>query len=90
MLASSTPNFASPVQAQPYSGAVAVAPSDGTPFARSPCRAIYVGTTGALVLVLSDGTTATFAVVPAGTILPLQASQVMATGTTASSIVALY
>jgi hypothetical protein len=38
----------------------------------------------------ADGTDVTFANVPTGTKLPVRVSKVKATGTTASSIVALY
>jgi len=53
---------------------------------------LYVGAPGNLVLVMQDGTTATFLAVPAGTILPFTPYRVNATGTTvaAGSLYALY
>jgi hypothetical protein len=52
-------------------------------------RAIYVGSGGALAVRLLSGQTVTFAGVSAGSILPLRADRVVATGTTAGSIVGL-
>lgn len=65
-----------------------VTPSDGTPFAVTP-KALFVGGAGNLIAKGSDGTSATFAVA-AGQILPIRPQYVMATGTTATGIVALY
>lgn len=67
---------------------VAVTPSDTTSF--GPCRALYVGTGGDVVVVGIDGVAATFANVQSGTILPCHAKRVNLTDTTASDIVALY
>lgn len=52
--------------------------------------AIFVGTGGNLTLKGSDGVIATFMNVPNGTLLPVHAVEIMATGTTASNLVALY
>lgn len=55
------------------------------------CRAIYVGTSGDLAVKFSgDGTAITFKNVPSGTLLPLSATHIMSTNTTASDIVALF
>lgn len=73
-----------------YASAAAVTPHDTNPSIGSiPCDALYVGGAGALVATI-NGTDVTFAAVPAGTILPVKASAVKATGTTATSIVALF
>lgn len=69
---------------------VAVTPSDSTNFTAGPCRALYVGTGGNVVVVGVDGTATTFVSVPSGSILPVAAERVNATDTTATSIVALY
>jgi hypothetical protein len=66
---------------------VAVTPSDSTVFHTT--RALYVGSGGSLAVQDINGTV-TYANVPAGYILPVQVKAVLATGTTASSIVALY
>ena len=52
--------------------------------------AIYVGATGSVAVSMLNGQSVTFAGVPAGTILPIQVSQIFATGTTATSLVALW
>ena len=67
---------------------VAVTASDATliPVTRS----LYVGTGGNLtVRMAEDQTNVTFANVPAG-VFPVQVDRVLATGTTAADIVALY
>lgn len=70
-------------------GAYAVTPNDSTDLPQL-ARALYVGGTGNVALVPSRGGAAvTFLNVPSGTILPVQAFRVMATSTTATSILAL-
>ena len=69
--------------------AVAVTPHDVNelPF---PTRGIYVGGAGNLAVKLShDSAAVTFAAVPAGSVLPIRAVLILATGTSATSIVAL-
>ena len=76
--------------------AVAVTKSDATVIPTT--RALYVGATGNIAVRMADrsptlggdGTTVIFNSVPAGFVLPIQVDQVLSTGTTASSIVALY
>lgn len=69
--------------------AVAVDVSSSSQVLNGTCRAIYVGTTGNLALVTAKGTTITFNNVPVG-ILPIQATQINNSGTTASDLLALY
>ncbi|MGN6812553.1 MAG: spike base protein, RCAP_Rcc01079 family [Thermomicrobiales bacterium] len=77
------------IAATAYTHAVAVTPSDSTDLA-TPARALFVGGAGAIVLNTTGGeTSVTIAAVPAGTTLPLSVKRVRATGTTATSIVAL-
>jgi hypothetical protein len=66
--------------------AFAVTPSDTV---ARPARALYVGTGGNVSVVMAGGQTVTFANVPAGMLLPIEVGRVLATGTTASNIVAL-
>lgn len=69
--------------------AVAVTPSDSAVFA-PPLNGIYVGSIagGATLTVITPaGNSVTFAAVVAGTVIPLQAKQIMATGTLATAIV---
>lgn len=68
---------------------VAITAHDSTNF--EPCRAIYVGTGGNVVVVFADtGSAVTFTNVPSGAILPVAAKRVNSTSTTASNMVALY
>ena len=72
----------------PASGAVAVTPSDTTEL--GPCRALYIGGTGNVVVHMPGrDASVTFSNVLAGTILPVSARRVLA-ATTATNIVALY
>lgn len=66
----------------------AVTPSDGTDLPETT-RALYVGGGGAVSCVLAGGTTLTFAGLLPGTVLPVRARRVRATGTTATSILGL-
>ena len=72
-----------------YTNAAAVTPSDSADLA-DVTQALYIGSAGALVAVTMAGQTVTFAAVPAGTTIELRVSRVKATGTVASSIVALW
>lgn len=55
-----------------------------------PCRSLYIGTGGNLVVQDEVGTQVTFLNVPGGVILPIIARRVMLTGTTATDIIALF
>lgn len=72
----------------PAEYAKAVTPHDSTNF-DAPCRALYVGTGGTIVAIVA-GVAITFVGVGTGTILPIRATRVNNTSTTASNIVALY
>lgn len=53
-------------------------------------KGLYVGTTGNVVVTMNSGATPiTFTAVPAGAILPIQVTKVLA-ATSASNILALY
>lgn len=74
----------------PTNNYATVTPSDTIELPQ-PTRGVYVGGAGNIALVGQPGSTAvTFVGVAAGTILPIRASRVMSTNTTASNIVALY
>lgn len=77
------------LRSDPADSAEAVTPSDSTNFTGGAARALYVGTTGNVAVVLKDGTAVTFSSVPAGAILPVECKRVNSTNTTASNIVAL-
>lgn len=68
-------------------GAAAVTPANFVPAFFN--AGLYIGSAGAVAVVMADGTQVTFAAVPAGTILPIAVREVLATGTTASGIVGL-
>jgi hypothetical protein len=65
----------------------AVTPSDSATIPTT--RALYIGGSGSVVVDDIVGTV-TYTGLSAGTILPIQVTRVRATGTTATSIVALY
>ncbi len=73
----------------PARAASTVAPSDATELPHVS-RAIYVGQAGDLSVVLADGDQVVFEAVPAGAILPIRASSINATGTTAAAILSLW
>lgn len=66
----------------------AITTSDSTTYTPM-LDALYVGVTGNVTIVDGDGDTVLFTAVPAGMVLPVSCSKVMATGTTASAIVGL-
>jgi hypothetical protein len=73
----------------PARNCIAVVPSDAVELT-VVTKALYVGTGGNVVVRSLDGVIdITFANVPTGTILPIRARAVRATGTTASQIVGL-
>ncbi|MCD7059664.1 spike base protein, RCAP_Rcc01079 family [Pelagibacterium xiamenense] len=65
-----------------------ITPDDAVDLAQTT-RAIYVGVTGDLAVVAASGAQATFAGVPGGTVLPLRVARVLASGTSAGSLVGL-
>ena len=78
----------SPGLDSPASRGVAVTPSDSTTLTTS--RALYVGGAGDVAALTVGGDSVTFVAVPAGTVLPIRVTKVLATGTTATSILALW
>jgi hypothetical protein len=72
----------------PASNAFAITPSDTVLFANDT-RGIYVGGAGNITVLMQGGGVVLFTAVPAGTILPIRADRVNATGTTATALVGL-
>lgn len=66
----------------------AITPSDSAELTQ-PTRALYVGVAGDLGVTLVSGAELVFANIPSGTLLPVRARAVKATGTTADSLVGL-
>jgi len=73
----------------PATGGFAVTPGD-TAALPVVCRALYVGGGGHLAVRMLSGEVVTLADVPAGSLLPLRVSHVLATGTTTTGLVAFY
>ena len=73
----------------PARSAAAVTPADAVSLAQIS-RAIYVGTGGDLSVEMADGDQAVFVGVPSGTLLPMRVARVLATGTSAGDILALW
>ena len=72
----------------PASHGFDIVPDDTVPLP-SPTRAIYVGNGGQLCLTLLSGTTVTFQNLSAGSLLPVRATRVFLTRTTATGIIGL-
>ena len=66
----------------------AITANDGADLAEVT-RALYVGTAGAVHVLMASGADMTFANVAAGTVLPIRAQRVLATGTTATLVLGL-
>lgn len=71
--------------------AYAVTPHDTNEIGTYEPKAIYVGTGGTIVMKLvGDTASTTWTNVPDGALLPVRPSVILATGTTASDIIAIY
>ena len=66
---------------------VAVTPTDNVALSFMT-RWLYIGGGGNVTVIMSDGNNLTFEAVPTGTMLPIRCGCVMATGTSATNIVA--
>lgn len=82
--AAHTPSMIGPIE-----NGFPVTPSDSTPLIQVT-RALWVGTDGDVSVITRGNDTITLAGVKAGTLIPIRVTHVRFTGTTASSIVALY
>ena len=88
MAAFSPSTFLKSDNAAPGVYCFAITPRDTVNLTQLP-RAIYVGSTGDVVIVNSDGTTCTWAGCPTGFLIPCAAIRVNATNTHASSLVGI-
>lgn len=75
---------------EPSERYMAVTPHDTNALALGVARGFYIGGAGNIALQDDRGTNVTFVGVLAGEILPVRASIVRSTNTTATNIVALY
>ena len=66
----------------------AITPSDSANLPEVT-RGLYVGTAGAVRVLMASGAEITFANIAAGTILPIRAQRVLASGTTATLVLGL-
>lgn len=82
-------NITHPGANGPAANFSSVTPNDGVDLAAGPCRALYVGVAGA-VRVISAGGDDVVIQSAAGQYHPLRIARVMATGTDADALVALY
>jgi hypothetical protein len=88
MAASNT--FSNVVGAEsPAVDAFAITPDNSNDLA-TVTRGIYVGVSGDLKVITLGGETVTFVGLAAGMIHPIRVARVLATGTTATSIVGVY
>ncbi|GLQ17876.1 spike base protein, RCAP_Rcc01079 family [Maritalea porphyrae] len=72
----------------PALDAFSITPSDVTDFAEL-VRAIYIGGPGQVTLKTPSGALVTFEGLSGGSVLPVRAQAVLATGTTATSLVGI-
>jgi len=84
-----TMSWCQPGLDSPASSGVAVTPDNSNDLAYVT-RGVYVGGSGDLKVDLAASGTVTFTAVQAGTLLPVRAKRVYATGTTATLIIALW
>ena len=78
-----------PGEANPSRNFFPITPHDTTNFVEGETRGIYVGGSGILVAVNKGGVAVTFTNVLAGSVLPIRAVRVNASGTTATDLVGL-
>lgn len=69
-------------------GSQTITPNDSTILSPN-LRGLYVGVTGNVAVRMLDGSTPIFVAVPAGVLLPIQIDKVLATGTTATTMIGL-
>ncbi|MEK1908183.1 MAG: hypothetical protein AAAB13_20615 [Pseudomonas sp.] len=73
----------------PASNAAAVTPNDSTDLPYTS-RALFIGGAGNVAVIMAGGQTVTFTGVTAGALLPIRVSRVLSTGTTATTITAVW
>lgn len=77
-------------RSQGANGGVEVDVSGGDQTFGRRTRAFYIGGAGALAVTMDEGNDLTFTGLTAGTILPVQATAVLNSGTTATDVIALF
>ena len=74
----------------PPEDAAVIVPGDASDALSHVTRALYVGGTGDLALLMQGGATVVLRGVPSGSFLPLRVRQVLASGTSADGIVGFW
>ena len=74
----------------PINDAQPVVTSDTTDLPAGPCRGLYIGGAGNVVIDTAKGTTITLTALAVGQVHFIRAKRVRATNTTATGILALY
>lgn len=74
---------------KPAQAASAITPNDSTVLSQFT-RGIYVGVSGDVRVDMADGSTVTFVGLASGSVHPIAAKKVYATGTTATSILGVF
>ncbi len=75
---------------RPGAYTVAVTPSDTVDLGAGPCRGFNLGVSGNVKVMYADGSTDTLVGLAAGVPQPYQVRRFFSTGTTATSISAIY
>lgn len=70
-------------------GIAAVTPSDSADLARGTTRGVYIGVSGDVAVIMADGSSGTFTAAANGE-HPRKVRRILAAGTTATNILALY
>jgi len=73
----------------PVENGFVITPADGSDIAQT-VRGIWVGGDGNIALVTRGGDTITLSGAKAGSLIPIRASRVLATGTTATLLIGVY
>ena len=71
-------------------GMVSVTPNDTVDLAIAPTKGLYVGVSGNIAVIMADDTEVTIVALAEGMIHPISVKRVKSTGTTATSILAVY
>lgn len=80
-----------PTPSTPGGSLAAVTPSDTVDLPGGIAKALWIGAAGAVAIIAENDTVAvTLAGAAAGQLIPIRTKRVKATGTTATSIVALF
>jgi hypothetical protein len=77
-------------ETQSATGAVAIDVSAADQSLGRTCRGLWVGGAGDVAVTMEEGQSVTFAGIPAGSLLPVQVTAVLNSGTTATDMLALF